>query len=136
VFADSATAQPREIFVPPPLPEARRDAKKGIRRRYQSASELAGELHAFKQGTSSTSLQTPQGLPTPAGGRLWARFLLLLVLIFAATGVYASKRGILPRFTPGTPASQGTTARSSLAVLGFENLTERPEHQWLLDGFF
>ena len=42
---------------------------------------------------------------------------LLLVLIIAAVGVYFFKRATFPLSTRSTPASQGTTARSSIAVL-------------------
>ena len=109
--------------------------EKDRERRYRSASELSSDLRACRQGTPASHLPVPQALPTTVPWHRWRTALVVVVLILAAAGVYLFKRGNFPLSNRSTPANQGTTARSSIAVLGFENLTERPEHQWLSTAF-
>jgi len=103
--------------------------------RYRTASEILSDLRALKQGISSATLPVPQSPTGIAPRKLWLVASMLLVLIVAAAGVYVFKRGVLPASFQSAPAVPGTTARSSIAVLGFDNLTERPEHQWLSTAF-
>jgi len=103
--------------------------------RYRSASEILSDLRALKQGISSPTLPVPQPPPGMAPRTLWLAASVLLVLIVAAAGMYLFKRGVLPASFQSAPAGANPTARSSIAVLGFDNLTERPEHQWLSTAF-
>jgi eukaryotic-like serine/threonine-protein kinase len=109
--------------------------EKDRERRYRSASELSSDLHAFRQGVSSPFLPNAESSPTIAPWHVWLAATMLFVLILVAAGVYLFNRGILPVSLQSTAAGPGTTSRSSIAVLGFENLTERPEHQWLSTAF-
>jgi eukaryotic-like serine/threonine-protein kinase len=103
--------------------------------RYRSASEVSGDLGASRQGFSSPSLAAHQPSWSIGPRHLWVAASMLLVLIVATLGVFLFKRGGLPVSFQNAPANPATTARTSIAVLGFDNLTERPEHQWLSTAF-
>ena len=109
--------------------------EKSREHRFGSAADLAAALRDFRQVVSSPHLLDLQSPPTVAPRKLWLSAALLFVVIAVAAGAYFFKRGVFPLSTRSVPVSVGTPARSSIAVLGFENLTERPEHQWLSTAF-
>jgi serine/threonine protein kinase/tetratricopeptide (TPR) repeat protein len=112
-----------------------RSLEKDRERRYQSASELLAELREFErmQASGSVAVETAPSGSLPRSAVTVIATGLLLVFILA--GVFAWKR-LAPRFAARrqAPGSQ-TVARPSIAVLGFENLTNRPEHAWLSTAF-
>lgn len=108
--------------------------EKDRERRYLSASDLASDLRAFERDSALPLVSIPKA-PLASRPRLWVGLIVLLVAIAAVAGVYVLKRDTLPISTSRTAANSATVERSSIAVLGFENLTERPEHQWLSTAF-
>jgi TolB-like protein/Tfp pilus assembly protein PilF/predicted Ser/Thr protein kinase len=111
-----------------------RALEKDRQRRYQSASEMLAELRDFErmQAAGSAPVATaPSGsLPLRAVAVVAA-----LMLFLGLAGVFAWRR-LAPRWAArhNAPAFE-TIARPSIAVVGFENLTGRPEHAWLSTAF-
>ena len=101
--------------------------------RYQSASAMLADLRELGQsdlGGSAVPLKTGTG-PVPRLSWLIAA----LLLVCALAGIYVWKRGALSFPARRQAANPLTIARPSIAVLGFENLTGRPEHAWLSTAF-
>jgi len=103
-------------------------------RRYQSASELMDDLREFERLQAGGA-----GAVFKTGGDFIARrawiAMAAVLLICTVAGVYVWKRRgfSLPSRRPQVVSQ--TIARPSIAVLGFENLTGRPEHAWLSTAF-
>lgn len=109
--------------------------EKDREQRYQSASELLSDLRDFERAPLSAAAVLPARQRSASHLARWPLLVLVLLLIFSAAAVYVWKRGIL-HFSPNHPSSTPQTiARPSIAVLGFENLTGRPEHAWLSTAF-
>jgi serine/threonine protein kinase/tetratricopeptide (TPR) repeat protein len=107
--------------------------EKDRERRYQNAADLLAELRELERilaGGSATALKTSGD----SHARRASIAIAALLLICAVAGVYVWKRHGLQFRSRRQPVSQ-TIARPSIAVLGFENLTNRPEHAWLSTAF-
>ena len=103
--------------------------------RYQSAAELLDDLEVLRAELKSSSQQ--QALAAPRGRmRLLGTSAAFLLIGLAVAGLYWGKfRRTGPE--PGGVASNTSPipARPSVAIIGFENLTGRPEHAWLSTAF-
>lgn len=105
--------------------------------RYQSAGELRAALEAVATGTAKT-VQVTEPLPASAG-RKWVFVAAGCVLLVLGTIIGLNLGGLRDRLlrrsnpaagTIGVPAS-AVHARRSVAVLGFKNLSGRPDEAWL-----
>jgi len=99
--------------------------------RYQSAADLSVELKAVKRETES-------GRP---GQGQWLRLMIAAVSgVVLLTALAAGYRLYVRRQPSELTSSSGATsgpikARRSVAVLGFQNLSHRPEQAWLSTAF-
>src|SRR4051794_35101768 len=101
--------------------------------RYQSASEMLADLREL--GRLDPVASAVPSKPRTAFVPPLSWVIAALVLVCVLAGVYVWKRGILPFPATRPAANPLTIARPSIAVLGFENLTGRPEHAWLSTAF-
>jgi DNA-binding winged helix-turn-helix (wHTH) protein/TolB-like protein/Flp pilus assembly protein TadD len=93
----------------------------------------------FQEHTIRTSVITEEkeqlSLPTPRNRALVRLVAVLAVAATSVAGFYAWTRfhRVQPRMNPSAISSTGAslTARRSIAVLGFRNLSGRPEEGWL-----
>lgn len=103
-------------------------------RRYQSAAELLADLQEVERAPASGSAT----VSTLSGGssqhRRWIAVAALLLICISA-GVYVWKRHGVGLQSNRQLAVSQTIARPSIAVVGFENLSKRPEHAWLSTAF-
>jgi eukaryotic-like serine/threonine-protein kinase len=109
-------------------------------RRYQSAAEMYVDLervaHPSVQGAAwdSNAVATVRADPNSAGGvrsAAWkAGLTVLVVLVVLAGGYFAWRRS---RFT-APAASPAAAGRKSVAVMGFKNLSGKPEQNWVSDA--
>ncbi len=101
--------------------------------RYQSASAVLSDMRELQQGSWS------RGAAAIAAGeparKLWRPALTALVVLLCVAAAFLWKRGVHFPGTGRTNPASPTIARPSIAVLGFENLTGRPEHAWLSTAF-
>jgi len=108
--------------------------EKDRERRYQSAAELNADLLEIERMPASGSAT----VSTPRGGlsqrRTWIAVAALL-LVCTVAGVYVWKRHRSGVQSDRQLAVSQTVARPSIAVVGFENLSRRPEHAWLSTAF-
>ena len=103
-------------------------------RRYQSASELLADLLEVERMPASGSATVSTPHRGSSQRRIWIAVGALLVLCtFAGLAVW--KRRGSAFLSNWQPAVAQTVARPSIAVLGFENLSRRPEHAWLSTAF-
>jgi eukaryotic-like serine/threonine-protein kinase len=93
----------------------------------------------FQQQTIRTSVITeekqPLSLPAPRNRSLMRLMAVLAVAATAVAGIYGWKRlhRAVPLTNPAASNATGTAAvpRRSIAVLGFRNLSGRPEEGWI-----
>ena len=89
--------------------------------RYQSARDVALDLHALSEGALPATTRVPRRPPVRVA--LWAGVVTLIVAAVVAALGYRARPGASPR-----------TAISSLAVLPFENASRQAESEFLVDG--
>jgi serine/threonine protein kinase/tetratricopeptide (TPR) repeat protein len=116
--------------VPPPLALVVAKAiHKKPDERYQSPRELAADLRAVRLG-SRPAISPSYSFP---GQRNWKVPLfggIAAALVLAAVLVVRHREQIFHGFRPVAPPPAVKT-RTSVAVLGFKNLTDRPDKAWL-----
>ena len=88
--------------------------------RYQTSRELGIDLERLTAGISP--------LAKPRGAKKWTSTAGLVVALVLAIGGYFLHQRKSPEREAATSA---TKARRSVAVIGFKNLSSRPEHAWL-----
>ncbi len=94
-------------------------------RRYQSARELRIDLERLSTGAVPLASRTPS---RPK----WLAAAVAVLLIAIAAGLYSARVHWKPRSSASTfETAPSVTARRSVAVLGFRNLSGRPEDAWL-----
>ena len=103
--------------------------------RYQNASDLHSDLENLRDELKSPAREPSRSLAKPKAHN-WITPIVLLLLLASAAGIYSwkSKRAGRADSSGHTTAVQ-IPARPSVAVLGFENLTARPEQAWLSTAF-
>ena len=125
--------------VPPRLAAiVSKSLEKDRARRYESASAMLSDLRELQQGRQASSqVSAPVAQPRSGLRRVsWTvAGLFVIFLVIAVASIYWLKRGAFSPSSKGTVESPQTIARPSIAVLGFENLTGRPEHAWLSTAF-
>lgn len=91
--------------------------------RYQSAREMRVDLERMSSGTVPVT-------PRPVG-KIWRLIPITLLLVAAVVAVYFSKfRDGFSRNAPSTATTE-VNWRRSVAVVGFRNLSGKPEQAWL-----
>ncbi len=94
-------------------------------RRYQSARELRIDLERL--GTGAVPLATRR-----TSSRGWMAGLGALLLLVLAAGIYRARFHLIPQPHPSVAETlPSITPRRSVAVLGFRNLSGRPDDAWL-----
>ncbi|HTE89463.1 MAG TPA: protein kinase [Terriglobales bacterium] len=90
-------------------------------RRYQTSRELGIDLERLTAGISP--------LAKPRWAKKWTLTagLVVVALVLAIGGYFLHQRKSSER----EAATSATKARRSVAVIGFKNLSSRPEHAWL-----
>jgi serine/threonine protein kinase/tetratricopeptide (TPR) repeat protein len=101
--------------------------------RYQSASELLADLREV--GRSDFLASTAPINPARAFVPRLSWLIAALLLACGLASFYMLKRGWFSFPVRRQAVNPLTIARPSIAVLGFENLTGRPEHAWLSTAF-
>jgi DNA-binding winged helix-turn-helix (wHTH) protein/tetratricopeptide (TPR) repeat protein/TolB-like protein len=74
-------------------------------------------------------VHVPAGVVAPASQRTWLSLALAFAVVLALT-VVVFRLGILRRNSPGS-ASASVKVRPSIAVLGFKNLSQRSDSDWM-----
>src|SRR5580704_14501267 len=98
--------------------------------RYQSARELAADLRAVRLG-SRPAVPPSHGF---LGKQNWKVSLfggIAAALVLLSVFVFRHREQIFHGTGAGPAAAPTVKARPSVAVLGFKNLTERPDKAWL-----
>jgi serine/threonine protein kinase len=90
--------------------------------RYRSAAQLAGDLERSRDAHGPASARRPQARRN-AFRALWITVVLGALV---AAGIFASTQ-----FTSSTVPAAAANVRRSIAVLGFKNLSQRPDAAWL-----
>ena len=103
-------------------------------KRFQSAAELLADLLELERMPASGRAIVSTSSAASSHRRTWIAIAVLLV-ICAAAGVYVWKRRGPGVQSNRQPAVAQPVARPSIAVVGFENLSKRPEHAWLSTAF-
>lgn len=93
-------------------------------RRYQSAQELRIDLERLSTRSVATAGPTGPRKPRPLWPVLAAAVILLLI---GAAGWYTWRQ----QARPPKPAATDRSARRSVAVIGFKNLSGKPDQDWL-----
>lgn len=93
-------------------------------RRYQSARELRVDLERLSSGVAPMSRRQPR--------RLWMWAAAVAVMVLAVLGVLniGGLRDLLRR-TPPVATGPTLTSRRSVAVIGFKNLSGKPDQAWI-----
>src|SRR5262249_41199805 len=135
IFTAILTQSPIPILqLNPELPvDFQRAVNKALEKkreaRYQNASELVGELQRLKR---DFGLRRGSGHVRARARRRWALAglgVLLLALGAAVYRLYVNRTS--SRTTPAeSQSSIAIKSRRSVAVLGFKNLSGRPEEAW------
>jgi eukaryotic-like serine/threonine-protein kinase len=103
--------------------------------RYQHASGLRADLQRLQRDPSAVSIPAP-GQKRP----LWQKPLTiaslagLVLLLICAAALFFHRRKPREAVAPASsaaPASSPVNRRRTIAVLGFQNLSGKPEHSWL-----
>ena len=111
-----------------------RSLEKDREQRYQSASALLADLREFALMPVGPAAADPEVENRLLSRRVWP-VIAALLLLSAAAGVYVWKHNEFSFPVRHSVALPQTITRPSIAVLGFENLTGRPEHVWLSTAF-
>jgi tetratricopeptide (TPR) repeat protein/predicted Ser/Thr protein kinase len=131
VLAAVLTETPRfPSSLNPPVPaQLRRVIARAMEKNRDARFANAAEMHRALQGIKNSP--APAGVAPVLKGRLglWAALLMLATALAAAVWVARGRRH------PSPPPAAGVTAalhaRRSVAVLGFKNLSGRPDASWL-----
>ena len=123
------------LHEPPPSPRVlnprissgleaiiQRAMEKEPARRYQTAREVLGVLEGLSVGVAPTTASWRKRRPLTAA----KVGILLIFVVFAAVSIWLWHRGSVV-YQKAKPIQ----ARRSVAVIGFKNLTGRPEAEWL-----
>jgi eukaryotic-like serine/threonine-protein kinase len=117
--------------------------EKEAEERFQSVGELALQLQTLSRYSSETDSlgaadkRTPPLIPQSRSRWPWvvaAGVLALLAMSFLALSIQRRSQRPLAGVTKaneGAGPSSSMKSRRSVAVLGFKNLSGRPEHEWL-----
>jgi len=90
--------------------------QKDVARRYQTASELRGDLERLAAGAPVLAEAKPQ--------RVWiAAAIVVLVVVLGLAGYFVTRKG--------TSGGNAARSRRSVAVLGFKNLGSDKNQNWL-----
>jgi len=90
--------------------------QKDVARRYQTASELRGDLERLAAGAPVLAEAKPQ--------RVWlAAAVVVLVVVLGLAGYFVTRKG--------TSGGNAARSRRSVAVLGFKNLGSDKNQNWL-----
>jgi serine/threonine protein kinase/Tfp pilus assembly protein PilF len=115
--------------VPPPLAQVvAKTLQKKPDERYQSPRELAADLRAVRLGSQPAMSAVHRVL----GKQNWKVSLfggIAATLVLLAAFVFRHREQIF--HGAGSVAAPTVKARPSVAVLGFKNLTDRPDKAWL-----
>ena len=115
--------------VPPPLALIVAKAlHKKPDERYQSPRELAADLRAVRLG-SRPAIATSQGFLAQQNWKVSLFGSIAAALVLAAVFVVRHREQIF--HGSGSASLPAVKTRPSVAVLGFKNLTERPDKAWL-----
>ncbi|MBS1804506.1 MAG: tetratricopeptide repeat protein [Acidobacteria bacterium] len=110
-----------------------RALEKNREARYQDSTAMLADLRQFERQLSGTAVAPAERVISKSIWRLATAVLALVIL--AAIGLYVKNiRTLTFLRAPAVKKSQ-EAARPSIAVLGFENLTGRPQHEWLSTAF-
>jgi tetratricopeptide (TPR) repeat protein len=124
-------------------PVINRALEKDRRVRYQSAMELKADLVRLRREFDLAGAQDAVTAAAPGGGgtglgtsrslpRLWPFGVAVLVVAMATVGYRIYRGRVARRAASNTNRSSAPIKpRRSVAVLGFKNLTSRPEAAWL-----
>lgn len=96
--------------------------------RYQTPRELAADLRAVRLG-SRPAISTPHSFLGKQNWKISLFGSMAAALVLLATFVIRHREQIF--HNAGTAAVPAVKTRPSVAVLGFKNLTERPDKAWL-----
>jgi tetratricopeptide (TPR) repeat protein len=105
---------------------------KDPKRRYQSANELTVDLERVTSASGRAAWSDRAGnIPQPGiigvrGKSLWAVGGVLVIAVVAVCATYFAYSR-----KSAKPTSISAVGRRSVAVLGFKNLSGRPEHLWV-----
>jgi serine/threonine protein kinase/Tfp pilus assembly protein PilF len=117
--------------VPAPLAQVvAKTLQKKPDERYQSPRELAADLRAVRLGSQPATSTVHRVL----GKQNWKVSLfggIAAALVLLALFVFRHREQIFHGTGAGPAAAPTVKARPSVAVLGFKNLTERPDKAWL-----
>jgi eukaryotic-like serine/threonine-protein kinase len=104
--------------------------------RYQTAAEMLHDLREAQRGETVTLAHPQSRNHAPRPARQWIAALLLLIVVAGAAGLYwLKRRSGSSIFSRSAEHDVQLVARPSIAVLGFDNLTGKPEHEWLSTAF-
>ena len=103
-----------------------RALEKDRERRYQNASDLRVDLQLLKRDTTSTFVggSAPRR-PASRKPLKMAALVAIVLLLVAAIALFFHRR------KPQEAASPAVNRRRTVAVLGFKNLSAKPEQDWL-----
>ena len=102
--------------------------QKDREQRYQSASDLRSDLQRLQRDPSAVT-------SFPHNQHLWRKRLTLASLVGIALLLICAAIFFLHRRKPREVASSPVNRRRTVAVLGFKNLSGKPEQSWLLPRF-
>jgi len=97
--------------------------------RYQSAGDLRADLKRLRRDSERTLVGAAALPRRKLSVRAIAVAVVLAAVVFA--GVWAWKLSFSPTDSPVRPSETLATPRLSVAVLGFKNLSGRPDAAWL-----
>jgi len=138
ILAAILTETPRSpVLLNPRLPSElaqliNRALEKDRDDRYGSAGEMKSGLEDLKRSLDPARETSPAALPSSAGAPLgqWAVIAILLAALALGTLWFVRTRHS-PRASDAAIAPIAVRARRSVAVLGFKNLSGRPDATWL-----
>ena len=109
--------------------------EKDKQERYQSADELQAELVKIEKGIPTTERQAPPPKPFTSKEitvKLSLKRLLIPGLIAAALVIAAAI--VIWRFIPQKATAPSKSAMHSIAILPFEDLSPKKDHEYLCEG--